>query len=69
MGPGGPGRLARPVRRGEVCVVNLSPSFGTEMRDPHPCLIVQSDLLEHDLRPRTIVVPFTSKCPGVRSPT
>lgn len=46
-----------------MCLVNLSPAVGSEMRDLHPCVVVQSDLLEHDLRPRTIVVPFTSRAP------
>jgi len=51
-----------------VCLVNLSPAVGSEMRDLHPCVVVQSDLLEHDLRPRTIVVPFTSRGPRRKFP-
>lgn len=33
------------------------------MQLPHPCVIVQADLLEHELHPRTIIVPFTSTKP------
>lgn len=44
-------------------MVNLSPAVGTELKDLHYCVIVQSDIIEHDLRPRTIVVPFTSVAP------
>lgn len=51
------------MTRGEVYLVNLTPAVGTEMRDLHRCIIVQSDLLEHPLRPRTVVIPFTSKPP------
>ena len=51
------------MKRGDVYFVNLSPAVGSELRDLHPCVVVQSNLVEHDLRPRTIVVPFTSKSP------
>ncbi|MBI3925785.1 MAG: type II toxin-antitoxin system PemK/MazF family toxin [Armatimonadetes bacterium] len=51
------------MRRGDVFWVRLSPAVGTELRDLHPCVVVQSDLVEHELRPRTIVVPVTSRAP------
>jgi mRNA interferase MazF len=51
------------MKRGEVYLVNLSPAVGTEIRENHRCIIVQSDLIEHELRPRTIVVPLTSTEP------
>ena len=51
------------MKRGEIYLVQLSPAVGSELRDPHPCVVVQSDLLEHPLRPRTIVVPITSRAP------
>lgn len=51
------------MKRGEVYLVNLSPAAGTGLRDRHYCVVVQSDLIEHDRRTQTIVVPFTSKAP------
>ena len=51
------------MKRGEICLVNLSPAIGTELKDLHYCVVVQSGIIEHDLRPRTIVVPFTSVAP------
>lgn len=55
--------MAGALKRGDVYLVDLSPAVGTELQHPHPCIVVQSDLVEHDRRPRTIVVPLTSTAP------
>ncbi|MBT9584463.1 type II toxin-antitoxin system PemK/MazF family toxin [bacterium] len=41
----------------------MSPAVGAELKDLHPCIVVQSDLIEHELRARTVVVPVTSRAP------
>jgi len=64
VGRGRPRKLAPALKRGQVYLVQLSPAVGTELHNPHPCIVVQSDLLEHRLRPRTIVVPLTSRAPN-----
>ncbi|MEP7011278.1 MAG: type II toxin-antitoxin system PemK/MazF family toxin [Acidobacteriota bacterium] len=50
---------ARPVRRGEVFLVDLDPTRGSEIRKTRPCVIVSPDELNHHLR-TVIVAPLTS---------
>jgi len=47
------------VRRGDIVVVRLSPTEGSEQRGTRPCLVVQNDIGNQNA-PTTIVVPFTT---------
>ncbi len=47
------------IRRGEVYLVNLDPTRGSEIRKPRPCVIVSPDELNQHLR-SFIVAPLTS---------
>jgi mRNA interferase MazF len=54
--------VARPARvssRGEVYLVELDPTRGSELRKTRPCLIVSPDELNHHLR-TLIVAPMTT---------
>lgn len=46
------------IFRGDVVLVNLDPTVGTEIRKTRPCLIVQNDI-GNRAAPRTIIVPLT----------
>ena len=48
-----------PVRRGEVYLVNLNPTQGSEIQKMRPCLIVSPDELNAHLR-TFIVAPVTT---------
>lgn len=47
------------VRRGDIVIVELDPTQGSEQRGPRPCLVVQNDVGNRHA-PTTIVVPFTT---------
>lgn len=47
------------VERGDVVVVDLNPTEGSEQRGTRPCLVVQNDV-GNRYAPTTIVVPFTT---------
>jgi len=47
------------VRRGDVVIVDLNPTEGSEQRGTRPCLVVQNDV-GNENAPTTIVVPFTT---------
>lgn len=47
------------MRRGEIWLVNLDPTLGSEIRKSRPCVIVSPPELDY-LR-TTIVAPMTSK--------
>lgn len=47
------------VRRGDVVIVDLDPTEGSEQRGTRPCLVVQNDV-GNENAPTTIVVPFTT---------
>jgi len=47
------------VRRGDIVVVELDPTKGSEQRGTRPCLVVQNDV-GNENAPTTIVVPFTT---------
>jgi len=54
--------LARPARvpsRGEVYLVELDPTRGSEIRKTRPCLIISPDELNHQLR-TVMVAPMTT---------
>jgi mRNA interferase MazF len=48
------------VRRGEIWLVNLDPTVGSEIRKSRPCVIVSPPELNEYLR-TVIVAPLTSK--------
>ena len=48
-----------PVRRGDVHLVRLDPTIGSEVRKTRPCLIVSPDELNQHLR-TVIVAPMTT---------
>lgn len=47
------------VRRGDLVVVDLDPTAGSEQRGRRPCLVVQNDV-GNENAPTTIVVPCTT---------
>lgn len=54
--------VARPVRvpsRGEVVLVELDPTRGSEIRKTRPCLVVSPDELNHHLS-TLVVAPMTT---------
>ena len=51
--------MALSVRRGDVVIVGLDPTQGSEQRGTRPCLVVQNDVGNANA-PTTIVVPFTT---------
>lgn len=48
-----------PVKRGEVHLVRLDPTVGSEVRKTRPCLVVSPDELNEHLR-TVIVAPMTT---------
>ena len=46
------------MQRGEIWLVNLDPTIGSEIRKTRPAVIVSSDLV--GILPVKIIVPFTS---------
>ena len=50
---------AKPALRGEVHLVRLDPTVGSELRKARPCLIVSPDELNEHLR-TTIIAPMTT---------
>jgi len=47
------------IRRGDIVIVELDPTGGSEQRGKRPCLVVQNDI-GNENAPTTIVVPFTT---------
>jgi len=47
--------------RGGVYLANFNPSKGTEAGKIRPCLVMQSDLLNHAGHPSTTVIPLTTQ--------
>jgi mRNA interferase MazF len=52
-------RPARVPRRGEIYLVELDPTRGSEIRKTRPCLVISPDELNHHLR-TAIVAPMTT---------
>ncbi len=50
---------AETVRRGEVILVNLNPTRGSEIQKTRPCVVVSPDELNEHLR-TLVVAPLTS---------
>lgn len=51
--------VRRPPSRGEVYLVELDPTRGSEIRKTRPCLVVSPDELNHHLR-TVVVAPMTT---------
>ena len=51
------------VRRGDIVIVGLDPTKGSEQRGTRPCLVVQNDA-GNENAPTTIIVPFTTSFDG-----
>jgi len=47
------------IRRGDIVIVDLDPTRGSEQRGKRPCLVVQNDVGNANA-PTTVVVPFTT---------
>lgn len=48
------------VKRGEIWLINLDPTVGSEIRKTRPCVVVSPEDLNEHLR-TVIVAPMTSK--------
>ncbi|WP_415380019.1 type II toxin-antitoxin system PemK/MazF family toxin [Halosimplex sp. TS25] len=55
------------VRRGDIVIVELDPTRGSEQRGTRPCLVVQNDV-GNENAPTTIVAPFTTSYGNQRYP-
>jgi mRNA interferase MazF len=51
--------IGRPLRRGDVCLIELDPTRGSEIRKMRPCLVFSPDELNQHLR-TLIVAPMTT---------
>ena len=47
------------VHRGDIVIVELDPTQGSEQQGTRPCLVIQNDVGNTNA-PTTIVVPFTT---------
>ena len=47
------------IRRGDITIVELDPTRGSEQRGTRPCLVVQNNI-GNENAPTTVVVPFTT---------
>ena len=56
------------INRGEIVLVNLEPSMGSEQGKIRPCVIVQNNILNKFL-PTTIITPLTSRIPDKDYPS
>jgi mRNA interferase MazF len=59
--------MAISVRRGDVVIVELDPTQGSEQQGTRPCLVVQNDIGNANA-PTTVVVPFTTSFDEQRYP-
>ena len=51
--------VSLPIHRGDVCLIQLDPTRGSEIRKTRPCLVVSPDELNQHLR-TLIVAPMTT---------
>ena len=49
--------VSQPIHRGDVCLIQLDPTRGSEIRKTRPCLVVSPDELNQHLR-TAIVAPM-----------
>ena len=56
------------LKRGDIVLANLEPSFGSEQGKIRPCIIIQNDIANvHS--PTTIIIPMTSAISDKEYPT
>ena len=51
--------------RGEIWLVNLSPTAGREQAGTRPALIISVDMFNHGAAELVIAIPITSKAKGI----
>jgi mRNA interferase MazF len=51
--------MAMVVNRFDVCLINLDPTIGSEIKKIRPCLIISPDEMNHHIR-TIIVAPMTT---------
>ncbi len=56
------------VKRGEVYIVELDPTRGSEIKKPRPAVIIQNDV-DNRYSPITIIAPISSKFDATLYPT
>jgi len=54
-------------RKGDIVLVNLEPTMGSEQGKIRPCIIIQNDIA-NEFSPTTIIVPLTSSIPDKQYP-
>lgn len=53
-------KYENPPKRGEIWLVDFSPSIGSEIQDPHPALVVSVDELNKSPWGLIVVCPITT---------
>lgn len=56
------------IKRGDIVLANLEPSFGSEQGKIRPCIIVQNDIA-NKYSPTTIIIPTTASISDKEYPT
>jgi mRNA interferase MazF len=51
------------IKRGEIVLVNLEPSMGSEQGKIRPCIVVQNNIA-NERSPTTIIIPLISSTTG-----
>lgn len=52
--------MMKEVKRGEIWIVNLDPTIGSEIKKSRPAVIIQNDI-GNKYSPLTIIAPITSQ--------
>ena len=56
------------IKRGDIFLINLNPTKGSEQGGVRPCLIIQNDIY-NEYSPTAIIAPITSKLYEKEYPT
>lgn len=48
------------INRFDVCLVNLDPSIGSEIKKTRPCLLISPDSMNHSRLDTVIIAPMTT---------
>lgn len=54
------------VKRGDVYLVNLDPTIGSEVKKTRPCVVVSPDEMNQYIR-TIVIAPMTTKCRKYKS--
>ena len=49
------------VKRFDICLINLDPTLGSEMKKPRPCVVISPDSMNLSHLKTIIIAPMTSK--------